>query len=72
LLMKYALSDQQRSTQRIAFIEKHRSYVINYNLGQDMVQDYIEQRAPTNDQASRWQVFADLLSHPKTASMMAK
>ncbi|MCX7220140.1 MAG: hypothetical protein NTY70_14730, partial [Burkholderiales bacterium] len=72
LLMKYALSDQQRSTQRIAFIEKHRSYVINYNLGQDMVQDYIEQRAAANDQASRWQVFADLLSHPKTASMMAK
>ncbi|AZP13337.1 hypothetical protein [Undibacterium parvum] len=72
LLMKYALSDQQRSTQRIAFIEKHRSYVINYNLGQDMVQDYIQQRAAANDQASRWQVFADLLSHPKTASMMAK
>ncbi|MFZ6749967.1 hypothetical protein [Undibacterium sp. Ren11W] len=72
LLMKYALSDEQRSTQRIAFIEKNRSYVINYNLGQDMVQDYIEKRTQAGDQSQRWQVFADLLSHPKTASMMAK
>lgn len=72
LLMKYALSDEQRSTQRIGFIEKNRSYVINYNLGQDMVQDYIEKRTKTGDQSMRWQLFADLLSHPKTASMMAK
>lgn len=70
LLMKYALSDEKRSTQRIGFIEKNRSYVINYNLGQDMVRDYIERRAGKDDEAHRWQVFTDLLSHPRTASMM--
>ncbi len=70
LLMKYALSDENRSTQRIAFIEKNRSYVINYNLGQDIVKAYIERRAGKDDEQKRWEVFADLLRHPRTASMM--
>ncbi|MDO8654789.1 MAG: hypothetical protein Q7R66_21685 [Undibacterium sp.] len=72
LLMKYALSDEKRSTQRIGFIEKHRSYVINYNLGQDVVQAYVEKRAGKDNEQQRWQVFAELLSHPKSASMMEK
>lgn len=70
LLMKYALSDEKRSTQRIGFIEKHRSYVINYNLGQDVVQAYVEKLAGGIDEQKRWQVFTDLLTYPKTASMM--
>lgn len=82
LLMKYALSDEKRSTQRLAFIEKNRSYVINYNLGQDMVQEYVERlvaQGTTHGDASdkqqlrqqlRWKIFADLLSYPKTASML--
>ena len=84
LLMKYALSDEKRSTQRIGFIEKNRSYVINYNLGQDMVQEYVERLVAQATQATqaakpgvscdqqqlRWQIFADLLSYPKTASML--
>ncbi|CAN5693876.1 hypothetical protein BH11PSE12_BH11PSE12_20220 [soil metagenome] len=71
LLMKYALSDEQRSTQRLRFIERHRSYVINYNLGQDVVQTYVEKRAGSNEEL-RWHVFAELLARPKTASMMMK
>jgi hypothetical protein len=70
LLMKYALSDEKRSTQRIGFIEKNRSYVINYNLGQDVVQAYVEKRAGANNEQERWRVFTELLSYPKTASMM--
>jgi hypothetical protein len=70
LLMKYALSDEKRSTQRISFIEKNRSYVINYNLGQDIVKAYVERRAGKNDEQHRWEIFADLLRHPRTASMM--
>jgi hypothetical protein len=42
MLMKYSLSDADRSAQRLRFIEHLRSYVINYNLGQDVVQAYIE------------------------------
>lgn len=70
MLMKYSLSDAGRSAQRLRFIERNRSYVINYNLGQDVVQAYVEQRAGKTDQARRWQVLTDLLRHPKSASMM--
>ncbi|MFZ6638960.1 hypothetical protein ACO0LL_04420 [Undibacterium sp. TC4M20W] len=70
MLMKYALSDEARSRQRLRFMEKHRSYVINYNLGQDMTKAYVEKLAKPGDEHSRWQVFAELLSKPRTASMM--
>ena len=70
LLMKYALSDEKRSTQRIRFIEKNRSYVINYNLGQDVVKAYVERHAGKTNEEMRWQVFAELLRNPRTASMM--
>ena len=71
LLMKYALTSKEKSTQRIGFIEANRSYVINYNLGQDIVKAYVTKLAG-NNQEKRWQVFADLLAFPKTASMMTK
>ncbi|WP_394173784.1 hypothetical protein [Thalassotalea litorea] len=69
MLMKYALSSEQKALQRIGFIEQNRAYVINYNLGQDIVREYIEQLSEGNEQ-KRWQVFSELLAYPKTASMM--
>ncbi|MFD2167419.1 hypothetical protein ACFSJY_14285 [Thalassotalea euphylliae] len=72
LLMKYALSSQEKSTQRIGFIEAHRAYVINYNLGQDLVKQYVDRVTGEDDLDKRWAIFADLLAYPKTASMMAE
>lgn len=72
LLMKYALSSEEKSAQRIGFIEAHRAYVINYNLGQDLVKKYVDKETGNGDHAARWKVFADLLANPKTASLMAK
>ncbi|WP_228445251.1 hypothetical protein [Thalassotalea sp. HSM 43] len=68
-LMKYALSNEKKSKQRIDFIERYRAYVINYNLGQDLVKDYVEYQSG-GDVDKRWQVFAELLANPKSASMM--
>ena len=70
LLMKYSLSSKARSTQRLAFIEAHRSYVINYNLGEDIVRDYVENLAKNKSHETKWKIFSDLLSNPRTASMM--
>lgn len=70
LLMQYALYDEQRATQRLAFITQNRSYVINYNLGQDLVQHYLEQRSGSADPAQHWNALVDLLRAPRTASMM--
>ena len=70
LLMKYALTDKEKSTQRIRFIEANRAYVINYNLGQDLVKNYVERHAASDSQEAKWQAFSTLLKNPKTASMM--
>ena len=51
------------------FIKRYRSYVINYNLGKDLVQRFVERRGGTAAQpARRWQVFLDLLGSPRLPS----
>ena len=65
-LQKYALMDEKRAKQRTKFIEKYRSYVINYNLGEDMVRRYIEKRGGTEQQPeTRWREFEQLLASPR-------
>jgi hypothetical protein len=63
-LQKYAVMDPARAQQRVKFIKRYRSYVINYNLGEDMVRRYIEKRSGT-DLEKRWKEFAKLLSSPR-------
>jgi len=70
LQMKYSLTSREKSTQHIAFIEVNRAYVINYNLGQDIVKQYVEKLVGDGGEEKKWQVFMDLLSNPRTASMM--
>jgi hypothetical protein len=65
-LQKYALMDEKRAKQATKFIEKYRSYVINYNLGEDMVRSYIEKRGGTENQPEqRWREFEELLASPR-------
>jgi hypothetical protein len=59
----------ERAKQRVRFIEQYRSYVINYNLGKDMVRRFIESRGGTADNpAKRWAEFGKLLSSPRLPS----
>ena len=67
-LEKYALYAPDRAQQRVRFIEQYRSYVINYNLGKDMVRRYIESRGGSAIRRSRWAEFATLLSSPRLPS----
>ncbi len=66
-LQKYALMEPARAQQRVKFIQRYRSYVINYNLGEDMVRRYIEKRSGT-DPEKRWSEFGKLLSSPRLPS----
>jgi hypothetical protein len=66
-LQKYAVMEPARAQQRVKFIQRYRSYVINYNLGEDMVRRYIEKRSST-DPGKRWSEFAKLLSSPRLPS----
>ncbi|MCP4200627.1 MAG: hypothetical protein GY769_01675 [bacterium] len=65
-LTRYALMPPQRAAQRVRFIDQYRSYVINYNLGQDMVRRYVEANASTPEET--WRVFGELLSSPRLPS----
>ena len=63
-LEKYALYSRPRAEQRIRFFDQYRSYVINYNLGKDMVKQSIESKG------DRWTAFEDLLSSPRLPSSL--
>ena len=68
-LERYALMPADRAEQRVRFMEQYRSYVINYNLGKDMVRRYIESKGGTPDKpAVRWKVFEALISSPRLPS----
>ena len=68
-LTTYSLMSRPRAEQRLRFIEQYRSYVINYNLGQEMVRQYIESHGGTPDHPEeRWRLFSDLISRPAVAS----
>jgi hypothetical protein len=53
--------------QRIRFMDQYRSYVINYNLGQDIVAGYVEALAG-DDSERAWAEFGKLLSSPRLPS----
>ncbi|MGZ8867858.1 MAG: hypothetical protein ACXW2P_05905, partial [Thermoanaerobaculia bacterium] len=61
------LYSPERAKQRVRFMDQYRSYVINYNLGKDLVRQHV-QRAGGNDPAKRWEAFEQLLSTPRLPS----
>jgi hypothetical protein len=55
--------------QRVRFFDQYRSYVINYNLGKDLIRRYIESRGGTAAAPDRrWAEFERLLSSPRLPS----
>ncbi len=70
-LVEYALMSPERAQQRTRFFDQYRSYVINYNLGQDLVKHYIESRGGTpGNPDRRWAEFTLLLSSPRLPSSL--
>jgi hypothetical protein len=68
-LQRYALMSPAVSRQRVKFFDTYRSYVINYNLGQDLVRQYVERSAgPNATPDDRWRVFSALLASPRLPS----
>ena len=60
---------QPRAEQRVKFFDQYRSYVINYNLGKDLVRAFIERRIGREKTPQRqWREFAALLSSPRLPS----
>lgn len=63
------LSTPEAAAQTVRFIDDYRSYVINYNLGRDLVAKWVERRAATP--ADRWAAFRSLLSTPRLPGDLA-
>ncbi len=72
-LIKNALSTNERAEKSIAFYDKYRSYTINYNVGQKIVEDYILKHGGTDDNPNlRWKLFEKIISTPQTPSGLQK
>ncbi len=68
-LERYAMMPADRAAQRVRFMDQYRSYVINYNLGQDLIREYVERLGGTpEDPDTRWRVFGELLASPRLPS----
>ncbi len=68
-LERYALMPRPRAEQRVRFIDQYRSYVINYNLGRDLVARYVEKRGGIGTRPNvRWSEFEKLLASPRLPS----
>jgi len=63
-LTKYALVSPEEMDAWFGFIDRYRAYRINYVLGEDLVQRYVERQNPDGDAAGDWQALARLLSLP--------
>jgi hypothetical protein len=72
-LTRYALMAPERARQRVRFFDQYRSYVINYNLGRDLVERHVETLGGTADNPERrWEIFRDLLASPRLPSSLKK
>ncbi len=71
-LVNVALYPPEKSAQRLSFYDANRGYVINYNLGKDLVKAWVEKHVTATDPATarkqRWEAFKALLSSPRLAS----
>lgn len=69
LIQIYYLASQEKSAQRLRFVDKYRGYVINYNIGRDRAGSWVE--AAGEDEDARWEAFAQMLTQPMTPGDIA-
>jgi hypothetical protein len=68
-LTRFAMMSPARAEQRTKFFDEYRSYVINYNLGKDLVKRFIESRGGSEAHPQkRWEEFLALLGSPRLPS----
>jgi hypothetical protein len=71
-LTNVQLYPPEKAAQRVSFYDANRGYVINYNLGADLVKAWVARQVTAKDpeqaRAQRWAAFKQLLSSPRLAS----
>jgi len=71
-LTDYCLLSEKGASDYMRFIRKYRSYVINYNYGQDIIRKYIEAQGGNASADKRWKLFEQLLSNENKAGDLLK
>ena len=69
MTMKYSLVSRERAEKSVSFIDTYGGYVINYNLGRDLVRDHVERKVAAGEDA--WTAFKAILETPTAASDLA-
>jgi len=64
-LERYTLQPKGFAERRIKFFDEHRSYIINYSYGEEVVANWVAKTAG-QDLAARWKAFTEVLSSPRT------
>ena len=68
-LQKYQVRTKERAEKYLSFIETYRSYVVTYNTGKIIIEEYLDKNGGTKDNLARkWEIFAKLISTPQTPS----
>lgn len=68
-LSEYALMSVERARKLVTFFDQYRSYVVNYNCGQDAVEAYVDSRGGTaGEPEKRWKELTALISEPRVPS----
>lgn len=71
-LARYSLQTPERAAKQLQFIEKNRSYIINYAAGEDLIRSYMDKRgASSSNPGKAWREFEALLSSPRLPSGLA-
>ncbi len=67
-LVNVRLYPVEKAAQRLQFYDGMGAYVINYNLGQDMVKAWVKRQGATREQ--HWAAFRALMSSPRTPTAL--
>jgi len=68
-LQKFQLRTKERAEKYLSFIETYRSYVVTYNMGKIIIEEYLNKNGGTDENlAKRWELFTKLISTPQTPS----
>jgi hypothetical protein len=66
LKQRYEFLSRERAEQSLRFAETYRSYVLNYDLGEARVREYVEREGDTPEE--RWAAYIRLFSEPTLPS----
>ena len=70
-LQEFTFATNDEAKNSLEFFETYRSYVVNYRLGEDLVQQHVD-NVGGMDPKARWKVFLELLSSPQVIADLAR